>query len=37
MKPIKKQQNFGKMPTTEETNDEISIDFAGPFKIARSS
>ena len=37
MKPFLKQQNFVKIPTPEETNDEIAIDFAGPFKIARSS
>ena len=37
IKPILKQQNFGKIPIPEETNDEIAIDFAGPFKIARSS
>ena len=37
IKPIIKQQNFGKIPTPEETNDEIVIDFAGPFKIAKSS
>ena len=35
--PNIKQQNFGKMPTPKETNDEIAIDFAGPFKIAKSS
>ena len=29
--------SFGKIPTPEETNDETKIDFAGPFKIARSS
>ena len=37
IKPILKQQEFGKIPIPEETNDEIAIDFAGPFKIARSS
>ena len=37
IKPILKQQNFGKIPTPEETNNEITIDFAGPFKLARSS
>ena len=37
IKPILKQQNFGKIPIPEETNDEIAIDFAGPFKIAKSS
>ena len=37
IKPILKQQNFGKIPTPEEANDEIPIDLAGPFKIARSS
>ena len=36
-KPIIKQQNFGKIPTPEVTNDEIAIDFAGPFKMAKSS
>ena len=37
IKPLLKQQNFGKIPIPEEVNDEIAIDFAGPFKIARSS
>ena len=37
IKPILKQNNFGKIPTPEETNDEIAIDFSGPFKIAASS
>ena len=37
IKPVLKQQKFGKLPIPEETNDEIAIDFAGPFKIARSS
>ena len=37
IKPILKQNIFGKIPTLEETNDEIAIDFAGPFKIAASS
>ena len=37
IKLILKQQNFGKIPIPEETNDEIAIDFAGPFKTARSS
>ena len=36
-KPIIKQENFGKKPYPEETDDEIAIDFAGPFKIARST
>ena len=31
IKPILKQQNFGKILSPEETNDEIAIDFAGPF------
>ena len=37
IKPILKQRKFGMIPTPEETNDEIAIDFAGPFKKARSS
>ena len=37
IKPILKQSNFGKIPTPEETNEQIAIDFAGPFKIAKSS
>ena len=37
IKPLLKQQNFGKLPIPEEVNDEIAIDFVGPFKIARSS
>ena len=37
IKHLLKQQNFGKIPIPEEVNDEIAIDFAGPFKRARSS
>ena len=37
IKPLLKQQNFGKIPIPEEVNDEIAIDFAGPLKMARSS
>ena len=37
IEPILKQRNFGKIPISEETNDENAIDFAGPFKIAISS
>ena len=37
IKPLLKQQNFGKIPIPEEVNDEIAIDFAGLFKIARST
>ena len=37
IKPLLKQQNFVKIPFPEEVNDEIAVDFAGPFKVARSS
>ena len=37
IKHLLKQQNFGKIPIPEEVNDEIAIDFAGLFKIARST
>ena len=37
IKRILKQQNFGKIPTPEETNSKIAIDFAEPFKIAKIS
>ena len=33
IKPLPKQQNFGKIPIPEEVNDEIANDFAGPFKM----
>ena len=37
LKLITKQKHFGKIPTPEVTSDEIAIDFAGPFIIAKSS
>ena len=37
IKPLLKQKQFGKLPTPITINEEIAIDFAGPFKIARSS
>ena len=36
IKPIIKPENLVKYQTRE-TNDKIAIDFAGPFKMARSS
>ena len=37
IKTLLKQKQFGKIPNPENITDEIAIDFAGPFKIARSS
>ena len=37
IKPMLNQKQFGKLPTPKEVNEEIAIDFAGPFKIAKSS
>ena len=37
IKPILKQKQFGKLPTSNKTNEEIAIDFASPFKVANSS
>ena len=34
LKCIKSQNEFGKLPETNEPNEEISIDFAGPFQNA---
>ena len=31
------QKQFGKIPTPKTINEEIAIDFAGPFKIAQST
>ena len=31
------QKQFGKLPVPKEINEEIAIDFAGLFKLARSS
>ena len=36
-KPMLNQKQFGKLPIPKEVNEEIAIDFAGPFKIAKSS
>ena len=32
-----RQKQFGKLPIPDKTNDENTIDFAGPFKIANRS
>ena len=37
IKPMLNQKQFGKLRTPKEVNEEIAIDFAGPFKIAKSS
>jgi len=37
LKCIKSQKQYGKIPVAENANDEISIDFAGPFQNARQS
>ena len=34
LKTVQKQSEYGKLPAAETHNDEIAIDFAGPFKIA---
>ena len=34
LKTIKSQSNFGKLTAAEAFNDELVLDFAGPFKIA---
>ena len=36
LKPMLTQKQFGKIPVPKEMNEEVAIDFAGPFKIARS-
>ena len=33
-KPLLKQKQFGKIPKSENANDEIALDFAGPFQNA---
>ena len=33
LKCINSQKEFGKIPEAKNPNDEISIDFAGPFKM----
>ena len=33
-KTIQKQSEYGKLPAAETHNDEIAIDFAGPFKLS---
>ena len=35
LKCLKCQKNFGKIPETNQPNDEISLDFTGPFQNAR--
>ena len=37
MKPILKEKHFRKIPVSDKINDEIAIDFAGSFKLARIS
>ena len=37
IKPILKEKQFRKFPVSDKINDEIAIDFAGPFKLARIS
>ena len=37
IKPVLSQKQFGKIPTPKTINEEIAIDFAGPFKIAQST
>ena len=37
IKPLLRQKQFGKLPTSNKTNEEIAIDFASPFKVANSS
>ena len=37
IKPLLTQKQFGKLPTVSELNQEIAIDFAGPFKNAFSA
>ena len=34
LKTDQKQSEYGKLPAADTLNDEIAIDFAGPFKIA---
>ena len=34
LKTIQKQSEYGKLPAAKTHNDEIAIDFAGPFKLA---
>ena len=34
LKSVQKQSEYGKLPAVDTHNDEIAIDFAGPFKIA---
>ena len=36
-KPMLTQKQFGKLPVPRGINEEVAIDFAGPFKIARNS
>ena len=35
LKCLKSQKDFGKLPEVNQPNDEISLDFAGPFQNAR--
>ena len=37
VKPILSQKQFGKIPTPKTINEDIAIEFAGPFKIAHST
>ena len=37
IEPLLKQSKFGKLPIPTKTNEEIAKDFAGPFKMLRSS
>ena len=37
IKCLKTQNAYGKLPTAENPNDEISIDFAGPFQNAKKN
>ena len=37
IKPLLKQSEFGKLPKPEKFDEEITIDSAVPFKMARSS
>ena len=34
LKTIQKQTEYGKIPAAENHNNEMAIDFAGPFKVA---
>ena len=34
IKPLLKQKQFGQTPKSENPNDEIALDFAGPFQNA---